>query len=224
MGKTQRDGWLIRRVMRLTPLEKRAVNSPSHAQRTAAVAKDLLEHVTLPPQPRCLEIGCGQGALARLLVEHLDAQAIATDFDSDQVALARERLTDLGDRVTFQVVDARTLPFEDGQFDAAFSFGVMHHIHRGWRDVAAEVGRVLKRTGVFVFTDFYLPSWSNWLMRTLFPRFDQLEYGPLWRCLNEHGLTVTYQAWERHALGFLRYGKSVAQRRETIAAGVSEVQ
>ena len=224
MSNKQRDGWLTRRVMRLTLLEKRAVNSPSHAQRTAAIARDLLEQVTLPPQPRCLEIGCGQGALARLLVEYLDAQVIATDFDLDQVALARERLTDLGDRVTFQVVDARTLPFEDRQFDVAFSFGVMHHIHRGWRDVVAEVGRVLKQTGVFVFTDFSLPAWSNWLMRTLFPRFDQLEYGPLCRCFNEYGLTVTYQAWERHALGFLRYGKSVVQRRETIAADLLQVQ
>ncbi len=224
MSRKQSDGWLSRRIMRLTPLEKRAVNSPSHAQRTSAIARDLLEHVKLPPQPRCLEIGCGQGALARLLVEHLDAQVIATDFDPDQVALARKRLTDLGDRVTLQVVDARTLPFEDGQFDAAFSFGVMHHIHRGWRHVVAEVGRILKPNGVFVFTDFYLPTWSNWLMRKLFPRLEQLEYGPLCRCLNEHGLTVTYQVWERHALGFLRCGKSVALRRETIAVNVSEVQ
>jgi len=157
-------------------------------------------------------------------VEHLDAQVIATDFDPDQVALARKRLTDLGDRVTLQVVDARTLPFENGQFDAAFSFGVMHHIHRGWRDVVAEVGRILKPNGVFVFTDFYLPPWVNWLMKTLFPRFDQLEYGALCRCLNELGLAVTRQTWERHAFGFLRYGKSVAQRRETIATDVSQVQ
>ena len=216
MCKTQKDGWLSRWIMRLTPLEKRAVNSPSHARRTVAIARSLLEHVTLPPQARCLEIGCGQGALSGLLVEDFGARVVATDFDPDQLALARDRLVDLGDRVAFRVVDARSLPFEDGQFDAVFSFGVMHHIHRGWRAVVAEVTRVLKPAGVFVFTGFYLPSWSSRLMRTLFSRFDQLEHGPLCRCLSEHGLSVSYQSWERHALGFLCYGKSVAPRHETI--------
>jgi ubiquinone/menaquinone biosynthesis C-methylase UbiE len=110
----ERDSWFKRRIMRLTPLEKQAVNSPKHAARTEAVALELLSSVELPPRGRCLELGCGQGALARLLVEHFQVRVTATDFDPAQVALAKSRLCDLGAKVSFQVVDARDLPFDDG--------------------------------------------------------------------------------------------------------------
>jgi cyclopropane fatty-acyl-phospholipid synthase-like methyltransferase len=60
-------------MMKLTGFEKRLINNPQHAQHTERTALALLEHVDLPPQPDCLEIGCGQGALARLLAERYDA-------------------------------------------------------------------------------------------------------------------------------------------------------
>ena len=63
------DSWFTKRVMKLTCFEKWFMNSPHHARHTERTALALLEHVELPPQPRCLEVGCGQGALTRLLVE-----------------------------------------------------------------------------------------------------------------------------------------------------------
>jgi hypothetical protein len=74
------DGWLIRRAMKLTCFEKRLINSPQHARHTEQTALALLEHVSLPTQPRCLEIGCGQGALARLLVERYNARVVASEL------------------------------------------------------------------------------------------------------------------------------------------------
>jgi ubiquinone/menaquinone biosynthesis C-methylase UbiE len=210
VGGDGRDSWGKRRLMRLTALEKRAVNSPKHAERTVSVALDLLDHVTLPERPKCLELGCGQGALARLLVERFQARMTATDFDPDQVRLAASRLGDLGDRVTFQVVDARHLPFADGAFDVVFSFAVMHHIAGGWRQVVTEVSRVLSPTGRFVFTDVYLPRWFARVYGKLFPRFDQLAFAPLEEVLAENGLKITHQAWERH--GGMAHGKTVASK------------
>jgi SAM-dependent methyltransferase len=199
MSVKKKDSWFVRRIMRLTGAEKRAMNSPSHAQRTVATALGLLEHVNLPPRSRCLEIGCGQGALARFLTERLAADVVATD---------------LGDRVTFQLVDARALPFPEGAFDAVFSFGVMHHIPKGgWRSVVSEASRVVKKGGVFVFTDIYLPRWEMWLFAKLFPRFDPLEENALRRCLTENGLAFRFVGWDRHALGLLRYGKIIASKR-----------
>ena len=208
---SRRDPWLKRRIMKLTALEKRAVNSPKHAERTVSLALGILENVILPERPKCLELGCGQGALARLMVEHFGARMSATDFDPTQVELARARLHDLGDEVSFRVVDARDLPFGDGEFDVVFSFAVLHHIVGGWRQAVSEVSRVLKPTGSLVFTDVYVQPWLGWILDRLF-RFDQLAFGALKEVLAENGLGIAYHAWEHHMGGFLAYGKTVATK------------
>ncbi len=193
----RRDNWFTRRVMKLTGVEKRVMNSAEHAQNTVRVATALLERVSLPPQPRCLEVGCGQGALARLLVERYNAQVVATDYDPAQVAVARERLADLEGRVEFRVVDARTMPFEDdAMFDAVFSFGVLHHIPRGWRGAVAEMARMLKPGGWFVFTDVVASARIGRLLRRLLPRFDLLEETALHTCLAQNGLCLEHYTYD----------------------------
>ncbi len=191
MNTTVSDGWFKRRMMRLTRGEKRFVNTPANAERIARVAASLLERVTLPPEPRCLEIGCGQGAVTRLLVERYGARVVASDYDPAQVALARERLADL-DQVEVRSVDARAMPFDDAQFDGVFSFQVMHHIPGGWRQVVAETARVLKPGGWFVFTDLVVSPRAGRLVRRLLPLLDQLEETALHACLTEHGLRLTH--------------------------------
>lgn len=190
--KTASDSWFARRMMKMTRFEKWLVNSPQRARNVEQTALALFEHINLPPQPRCLEIGCGQGAVTRLLVERFGAQVVATDFDPEQVAVAQERLADLGERVEVRVVDARAMPFDDAQFDGVFSFGVLHHILGGWRQAIAEAARVLKPGGWFVFTDMILPPRAGRLVRRLLPRLDQLEETALHACLAENGLHLSH--------------------------------
>jgi len=213
---TVSDGWFIRRVMKLTCFEMRHVNNPKRARYTVETALALLEHTRLPVEPRCLEIGCGQGALARLLVERYRAQMVASDYDPAQVALAQERLVDLDGRIEFRVVDARTMPFGSAEFDALFSFGVLHHIPNGWRKAVAEIARVLKPGGWFVFTDLVLTPLTGRLLRSLFPRLDQLEEATLQDCLAQNGLNLKHYAYDpkesRAMLGLMNYCTAVAQR------------
>jgi ubiquinone/menaquinone biosynthesis C-methylase UbiE len=172
----------------------------------------LLAHVDLPPQPRCLEIGCGQGALARLLIGRYGARVTASDLDPGQVALAEERLAHLDERVGFCVVDGRTIPFEGAQFDAVFAFGVLHHIPGGWRQVIAETARVLLPSGWFVFTDFVPPLRASRWLRCLLPRLDQLDETALRRCLAENGLCLEYYVHDRAILvGLMIYCVGVAR-------------
>jgi ubiquinone/menaquinone biosynthesis C-methylase UbiE len=210
------DSWLAKRIMKLTCFERRFMNSPRHARHTEQTALALLEHVSLPPQSRCLEVGCGQGALARLLVERYGAQLIASDYDPAQVALAQERLADLGEQVEVRVVDARAIPFEDAEFDAVFSFGVLHHIPGGWREAVAEIARVLKPAGWFVFTDLVVAPRAGRLIRRLLPRFDQLEETALQECLAEDGLGLEHYAHGQGefmaVLGLMNYCTAVAHR------------
>jgi ubiquinone/menaquinone biosynthesis C-methylase UbiE len=201
-------------MMKLTRFEKWFMNSPQRARHAKRAALALFEHIKLPPQPRCLEIGCGQGAVTRLLVERFGAQAVATDFDPEQVAVAQERLADLGERVEFRVVDARAMPFDDAQFDGVFSFGVLHHILGGWRQAIAETARVLKPGGWFFFTDLVLPPRASRLVKFLLPRLDQLEETALHACLAENGLHLEH--YERGRRGILAvpmgYCAAVARR------------
>jgi len=178
--------------MRLTRGEKRFVNDPANAERVARAAGMLLERVTLPPEPQCLEIGCGQGAVTRLLVEQYGAQVVASDYDPAQVALAQERLVDLGGQVEFRVVDARAMPFDDAQFDGVFSFYVLHHIPGGWRQVIVETARVLKPGGWFVFADIVPAPRVGRLIRRLLLRLDLLEEMALQECLVENGLRLEH--------------------------------
>lgn len=192
MEKTASDSWFARRMMKMTRFEKWLVNSPQRARHVEQTALALFEHINLPPQPRCLEIGCGQGAVTQFLVERFGAQAVATDFDPEQVTVAQERLADLSERVEFRVVDARAMPFDDAQFDSVFSFGVLHHILGGWRQAIAETARVLKPGGWFVFTDMILPPRVGRLVGRLLPRLDQLEETALHACLAENGLHLKH--------------------------------
>jgi SAM-dependent methyltransferase len=152
--------------------------------------------------------------LARLLVEQYDARVIASDYDPAQVALARERLTDLDGRVEFRVVDARAMPFDDEQFDAVFSFGVLHHIPGGWRRAVAEVARVLEPDGWFVFTDLVPPLRVGRLLSRLLPRLDQMEETTLHACLAENGLHLAHYEYRGGSMliGLMKYCTAVARK------------
>lgn len=213
---THSDSWFLRRIMKMTDFEKRLINSPRHARHTLRTALALLEHVSLPPRPHCLEIGCGQGALARLLVERYGAQMVASDYDPAQVALAQKRLADLDKRVEFRVVDARAIPFDAARFDAVFSFGVLHHILCGWQAAVAEIARVLRPGGWFVFTDLVVAPRAGRIIRRLLPRFDQLEATVLQACLAQNSLSLEYSAYGRGEfmamVGLMSYCTAVARQ------------
>lgn len=210
------DNWFLRRIMKLTCFEKRLINSPRHARHTQQTALALLEHVSLPPRPHCLEIGCGQGALARLMVERYGAQVVASDYDPAQVALAQERLADLDEQVELRVVDARAIPLDDAAFDAVFSFGVLHHILSGWRAAVTEIARVLKPGGWFIFTDLVVSPRIGRLMRRLLPRLDLLEETALQEYLAENGLDLEHYTYDRGelmaVLGVMNYCTAVVRK------------
>lgn len=70
-----------------------------------------------------LDIGCGHGALARLLVrEGLAVTAI--DPAPDAIAAAQETVPD----AQFTVAGAEALPFDPGSFDACVFLNSLHHV------------------------------------------------------------------------------------------------
>jgi len=96
---------------------------------------------------RVLDVGCGEGQIARL-ASALDGVEVVVGIDptAAQIGAAVER----AGGPAYACSGAAALPFADGSFDAAVACLVFEHIHEV--DAAiAEVARVLVPGGRFVF-------------------------------------------------------------------------
>jgi ubiquinone/menaquinone biosynthesis C-methylase UbiE len=128
-----------------------------------------------------LEIGCGRGVGAQIILERFGAETVdAFDLDPRMARLARRRLERFGPRVRLWVGDAEFIPAPDSTYDAVFDFGIIHHIPR-WRAALAEIRRVLKPQGRFYAEEVLRPFIQHPVSRRLFEhpqedRFDREEF------------------------------------------------
>lgn len=111
---------------------------------------------------RALEIGCGRGVGARLILESFAPERLdAIDIDPDMIKRAMRRADG---RVYFQVADAESLPFADASMDAVFNFGIIHHLE-DWERGIREIARVLKPGGAFYFEEIYPALYAGPVLR-----------------------------------------------------------
>lgn len=116
---------------------------------------------------RVLEIGCGRGVGTEIILERFEAGEVqAFDLDPDMVRLARERLARYSsDRVRLFVGDAENIEAADESFDAVVDFGIIHHCPN-WQRAVAEVRRVLRPGGKFLFEEVTKQALDRWFYRT----------------------------------------------------------
>ena len=108
--------------------------------------RDSLEQVPLNRTDSVIDIACGPGTVS-LLVAPIVNQVMALDFSEEMINALRKQIDGSGiTNIHAQVCDCQALPFEDEQFDAAFSqFGLMFFPDR--MKGFAEAYRVLKPGG-----------------------------------------------------------------------------
>ncbi len=132
-----------------------ALEDRARAPTYQGMFRNLIDQLAPTPESRILDVGCGSGALDRLLAERLgpaariDAVDVNPFFLSEAAALADA--ADLGQRIRFGVGSAVELPFADNTFDCVYSVTVLEECDAG--RAIAEMVRVAKpggRVGVVV--------------------------------------------------------------------------
>ena len=187
--------------MKLNPVEMVLVNNPLRTVVLRSTIAWLHAAAYAPPVDRVLEIGCGQGDGVTEILSRFHPHALdAFDLDEQQVARARERLaggTQNGAEVRLWVGDAEHIEAADGSYDAVFEFTIFHHVP-DWRRALAEVHRVLRPGGLFLFeelsTEFFsnMPVVSPLLRRfTVHPWDTMFDFPTFRRALRDTGLRVT---------------------------------
>jgi ubiquinone/menaquinone biosynthesis C-methylase UbiE len=183
--------------MKLNTVERLAMNNPLRAahqhHREARWFRDLLPEAGLKGM-EVLEIGCGRGVGVEVLLDRLGAAHVsASDFDPEQVERAQRRLHGRSPRsYSLATADAASLEMPDASVDAVVSFGTVHHVPQ-WRDAVAEVARVLRPGGWFLFEEVPRHVLDTRTFRTLtdHPREDRFEAPEFAEELALHGLHGT---------------------------------
>jgi arsenite methyltransferase len=117
-----------------------------------AICARYLARIALPEGARILEVGCGNGAATKLIMQHVGpAQLVGIDPSSAFIDMADE--TFAGEpRVSFAIGDAAAT----GQADACFDLVIAHTVYSHLVDperALAEARRVLRPGGQLVIFD-----------------------------------------------------------------------
>ena len=154
-------------MSRLSRAEFRAMNS--------LPGRLLQKHYELPRCKRMgvrfyekdvLEIGCGSGYGAELILNNKPRSYIGVDMMEEQIALARKRELQGAE---FRIEDATHMhSIEDASKDLIVIFGVLHHVSE-WQVVLSECHRVLRSGGeMYVeepagkFLELFDGRWPHW--------------------------------------------------------------
>ena len=180
--------------MRLNRVEKLLMNNPLRPwlQRRLETRR-LLRLGGRTAGHLSLEIGCGRGIGARIILEDFGSEQVhAFDLDADMVRLASGKLDDRHRHVALWIGDSTSIPVKANTYDSVFDFGAIHHVVN-WRSAIAEIHRVLKPGGRFYAEEVPAKLITHPLVRRILDhpqqdRFEQLDFNA---ALMENGFTVT---------------------------------
>ncbi len=147
-----------------TVLMYRAFSYDGKRQMSRQIIDGVAEYVKLPEAGRCLDVGCGSGALA-IAVATRNSQGTVTGIDrwgaeyasfSKKLCEDNAKVEGVAERTSFSCGDAQKLDFPDGAFDVVTSNYVYHNIPgRDRQAILLETLRVLKKGGTFAIHDIF---------------------------------------------------------------------
>jgi ubiquinone/menaquinone biosynthesis C-methylase UbiE len=150
----------------MNPIEYWAMNNPIRGLIQRRLEAPRLKNLCNGRTDTILEIGCGQGAGARIICDLFSPQQyVGIDLDPKMVERARRRERGLKNALFLQG-DAARLPFTDSSFDLAIDFGIIHHVPN-WREALAELHRTLNANGELFFEELPVETWERGIGKPL---------------------------------------------------------
>jgi len=113
-----------------------------------------------------LDYGCGSGEEIVPLRQR-GAQVVGIDISPDLIAVARERLRRHGTDADLRVGSAYDTQLADQSVDVVFCMSLLHHLELD--RAKAEICRVLKPNGLFIFKEPIRFSGTMKILRRIFP-------------------------------------------------------
>jgi len=134
-------------------LEKLKENLEERFGRDADFLNLLVEKLDLPEDSRVLDVGTGRGIMAIILA--LNGYKVITGepegtYWADWKSSAKK--VGVEDMIEFKPLNAESLTFRDGEFDAIFLYTTFHHISDKERALS-ELLRVLKTKGLLAIIE-----------------------------------------------------------------------
>ena len=135
--------------------------------------------VTLGPDVRVLDLGCGYGSAARYLAANFGCSVTGTNISEKELELARSRSEEAGldHLLSFEYGDFHHLEYPDGSYDVVWSQDAfLHAVDK--MAVLSECRRVLKPGGTLVFSDILVRRDTPEEDRTII--YDRVKSPDIW--------------------------------------------
>jgi ubiquinone/menaquinone biosynthesis C-methylase UbiE len=191
--------------MKLNWAERWVVDNPLRVSQQRLEIHWLKEKIHLRPGGVVLEVGCGRGAGAGLILREFHPAVLqAMDLDIAMIRKAKDYLSSEQKKGIFLYVgDVLRLPYKDGALDAVFGFGVLHHVP-DWRIALFEIARVLKTGGTYILEEIYPSLYQNFITKhiLLHPRENRFLSQGLKQALISANLHLE-NSWELPKVGIL---------------------
>ena len=143
-------------------LMHRAFSYDGKRQMSRQIIEGTATYVRLPAGGKCLDVGCGSGALAIAVAKrNPQAQVVGIDRWGKEYASFSKQLCERNAKAegvkntSFRQGDATHLDFADGTFDAVVSNYVYHNISGDRQKYLLETLRTLKKGGTFAIHDIF---------------------------------------------------------------------
>ena len=144
---------------------RRAFSYDGKRQMSRQIIEGTAAHVKLPAGGKCLDVGCGSGALAIAVAKRNPrAEVVGIDRWGKEYASFNKNLCERNARAegvkntSFRQGDATHLDFPDETFDAVVSNYVYHNIPGDRQKYLLETLRTLKVGGTFALHDIFSQS------------------------------------------------------------------